>query len=122
MSVCCPCETTWFEHVDTTTPSSESSCARSDCDCLSGKLWQPSEEVEKRLVTGHEPKATPGTPPVFASVADIPDDLFADTIAFILNQKCRQNHSKDDLDLSDLPSPTEPAAMFFSPCRQTKFT
>jgi hypothetical protein len=114
MTACWQLEDEWPSSVDT--PVSEPDSALDplgdiDAEIRSEKICEPPLKA-----------ALAQKPLTFNSIADIPDDLFADTIAYVLSEKCRLNFPNEDLNLSDLPSPHDPAAMFFSPCRQTKFT
>ncbi len=50
-------------------------------------------------------------------VDDLSNEKLADTLALILQQFCRSNSGAPRL-----PDPCDPAALFFSPARQTSFT
>ena len=47
----------------------------------------------------------------------MPNDVLADTVALVLEQFCARGEGS-----VTLPSPNEPAALFFSPSRQTSFS
>jgi hypothetical protein len=119
MTACWQLGDEWLPSVDT--PVSETDSALDpfgeelDASIRSAKICEP-------LLTATTTTRAQN-PFTFNTIADIPDDLFADTMAFVLSEKSRRSFLDEDLDLSsDLPSPHDPAAMFFSPCRQTKFT
>lgn len=61
----------------------------------------------------------PGRRRAYGAVDQVPNEILADTVALILEQFCSGAGSDAP---RTLPNPTEPAALFFSPARQTAFT
>lgn len=60
--------------------------------------------------------------PAYRSVNEVPNEVLADTVALILEQFCAGGAYGVSPVQRTLPDPTDPAALFFSPAKQTAFT
>lgn len=61
-------------------------------------------------------------PPLYASIDEVPNEILADTIALILEQFISRSKYHTSSHNVELPKANEPAALFFSPSKQTEFS